>query len=145
MLTGNSEQIQKVLDAGIMQPLLNVLQTGDFKSQKEAAWAVTNYTSGGTVAQLAKLVEMGALKPMCNLLNSKDYKTVSVVLDGLGNILNAANKMGEVERVAMMIEECGGLDGIEALQSHDNEKIYEKALSIIENYFSEVSFRIIIL
>lgn len=126
-----------------MQPLLHVLQTGDFKSQKEAAWAVTNYTSGGTVAQLAKLVEMGALKPMCNLLNSKDYKTVAVVLDGLGNILNAANKMGEVERVAMMIEECGGLDGIEALQTHDNEKIYEKALSIIENYFSEVSSKLV--
>nr|CAH7758109.1 unnamed protein product [Callosobruchus chinensis] len=134
---GNSEQIQKVIDAGIMEPLLHVLQTGDFKSQKEAAWAVTNYTSGGTIAQLAKLVEMGALKPMCNLLNSKDQKTVAVILDGLANILNAANKMGEVEKVAILIEECGGLDGIEALQSHDNEKIYEKALSIIENYFSE--------
>ncbi|CAH0559501.1 unnamed protein product [Brassicogethes aeneus] len=134
---GNSEQIQKVLDAGILPPLLHVLQTGDFKSQKEAAWAVTNYTSGGTVAQLARLVELGALKPMCNLLNSKDYKTVVVVLDGLCNILNAANKMGEVEKVAILIEECGGLDGIEALQSHDNEKIYEKALNIIENYFSE--------
>lgn len=89
---GNSEQIQKVIDAGILPPLLHVLQTGDFKSQKEAAWAVTNYTSGGTIAQLAKLVEMGALKPMCNLLNSKDYKTVTVVLDGINNILNVRKK-----------------------------------------------------
>lgn len=127
-----------------MQPLLHVLQTGDFKSQKEASWAVTNYTSGGTIAQLAKLVEMGALKPMCNLLNSKDYKTVCVVLDGLSNILRAAQTMGEVEKVAMLIEECGGLDGIEALQTHDNEDIYKKALDIIENYFSEVNYVIYI-
>ncbi|KAB0802503.1 hypothetical protein PPYR_04689 [Photinus pyralis] len=133
---GNSDQIQKVLDADIMRPLLVVLQTGDFKSQKEAAWAVTNYTSGGSIAQLGKLVEMGVLKPMCNLLNSKDWKTVVVALDGLTNILNAANKLGEVEKVAIMIEECGGLDLMEALQAHENEQVYEKALSIIENYFT---------
>lgn len=134
---GNSEQIQKVIDAGIVPVLLQVLSTGDFKSQKEAAWAVTNFTSGGTIPQLAKLVELGAIKPMCNLLNSKDFKTVSVVLDGLNNILTAAQKLGETEKVAILVEECGGLDLIESLQSHENEKIYEKALSIIENYFSE--------
>ncbi|XP_030760627.1 importin subunit alpha-1-like [Sitophilus oryzae] len=134
---GNSEQIQKVLDAGIMPVLLHVLATGDFKSQKEAAWAVTNYTSGGSIQQLAKLVEYGAIKPMCNLLNSKDAKVVCVILDGLNNILSAAQKMGEAEKVGILIEECGGLDLIESLQSHDNEKVYEKALNIIENFFNE--------
>ena len=113
---------------------------GDFKSQKEAAWAVTNFTSGGTAAQLGQLVEMGALEPMCNLLNSKDSKTIIVVLEGLNNILGAAAKVDQAEKVAVMIEECGGLDGIEALQSHDNEKVYERALHIIENYFAEVGF-----
>ncbi|CAG9767205.1 unnamed protein product [Ceutorhynchus assimilis] len=134
---GNPEQIQRVIDAGILPVLLEVLSSGDFKSQKEAAWAITNLTSGGTIRQLAQLVELGAIKPMCNLLNSKDFKTVSVVLDGLNNLLLAAQKLGEAEKVAILIEECGGLDLIESLQSHDNEKIYEKSLSIIENFFSD--------
>ncbi|XP_043480257.1 importin subunit alpha-1 [Leptopilina heterotoma] len=134
---GNPEQIQQVIDAGILPPLINVLQSGDFKSQKEAAWAVTNMTSGGTVQQLAILVQMGVLGPFCNLLDSKDYKSVVVVLDGLTNILTAAEKMGEVERIAIMIEETGGLDKLENLQHHENEQVYQKAMSLMDSYFTE--------
>ncbi|XP_051155864.1 importin subunit alpha [Leptopilina boulardi] len=134
---GNPEQIQKVIDAGVLPPLINVLQSGDFKSQKEAAWAITNMTSGGTVQQLAILVQMGVLAPFCNLLDAKDYKSVVVVLDGLTNILSAAEKMGEVERIAIMIEEVGGLDKLENLQHHENEQVYQKSMAIIDSFFAE--------
>lgn len=110
---------------------------GDYKSQKEAAWAITNLTSGGSVQQLAHLVQMGVLTPFCNLLVSKDWKTVLVVLDGLTNILQAAVKMGEVERVAIMIEEVGGLDKLEFLQQNENEQVYQKAIAMIDTFFSD--------
>lgn len=60
---------------------------GDFRSQKEAAWAVTNLTSGGSTQQLATIVQAGVLFYLCDLLNCKEWKTVIVVLDGLQNIL----------------------------------------------------------
>ncbi|KAJ9601420.1 hypothetical protein L9F63_000444 [Diploptera punctata] len=126
-----------VVNSGLLEPLLHVLTSGDFKSQKEAAWAVTNFTSGGSVQQLATLVQLGVLKPFCDILDSKDWKTVMVVLDGLNNILQAAEKMGEVDRLAIMIEECGGLDKLEHLQNHENEQVYQKALSMIDAYFSD--------
>lgn len=64
-----------------------------------------------------------------------------MVLDGLANILAAAEKMGELEKVSLHVEECGGLDRVEALQSHDNVEIYHKSLAILEQYFStEVIF-----
>ncbi|KAF7990590.1 hypothetical protein HCN44_000395 [Aphidius gifuensis] len=134
---GNPQQIQKVIDAQILSPLVNVLKNGDFKSQKESAWAVTNLTSGGDVPQLVALIQAGVLEPYCNLLDTNDGKTISVVLDGIVNILTAADKMGELERVAVAIEECGGLDKLEALQHHENEKIYQKAVGIIDKFFSE--------
>merc|ERR1712133_168431 len=134
---GNHQQIQMVIDAGCLQPLIDILVKGDFKAQKEAAWAITNLTSGGTVSQIVNLCGEGVLKPFCDLLAAKDDKTVGVVLDGINNILTTAEKLNETDKVAMMVEECGGLDKIEQLQSHENEQIYHKALQIIETFFPD--------
>ena len=91
---------------------------------------------GGNVEQIALLCQFGAIAPLCGLLDAKEPKTVLVVLDGLANILAAAEKMGELEKVSHHVEECGGLDRVEALQSHDNVEIYHKSLAILEQYFS---------
>jgi importin subunit alpha-1/8 len=63
---------------------------GDFKCQKEAAWAITNLTSGGTIEQISLVVQCGGLKPICDLLTSKDTKLLHVLLDGISNILEVS-------------------------------------------------------
>ncbi|CAL9107688.1 unnamed protein product [Musa textilis] len=140
---GNKEQIQAVIAAGIIAPLVHLLQTAEFDIKKEAAWAISNATSGGTHDQIKYLVSQGCIKPLCDLLVCPDPRIVTVCLEGLENIL----KVGEAEKnlgatggvslYAQLIDEAEGLEKIENLQSHDNTEIYEKAVKILETYWME--------
>jgi hypothetical protein len=62
---------------------------------------------------------------------------IQVVLDGIHNMLKMASH-DEMEAACTIIEECGGLDNIEALQNHENIDIYRLAFDIIESFFSDM-------
>lgn len=133
---GNQLQIGKVIDSGVISHLIEVLSKGDFKSQKEAAWAITNITTGGSTEQIVHLVEKYSLmKPYCDLLVAKDSRTVRVVLTGIANIFQVSEKIGGTDNLCALFEDIGALDKVEALQNHENEEIYKKALELIETYF----------
>jgi importin subunit alpha-1 len=144
---GNSVQIQAVIDANIIPPLIHLLSNGDLKTRKEACWAISNATSGGLQKpeQIRYLVNQGCIKPLCDLLACPDNKIIQVALDGLENIL----KVGEMDkdaggegqeninRYALFIEECHGMEKIHDCQTNANEEIYMKAYNMIEKYFSD--------
>ncbi|KAF8401286.1 hypothetical protein HHK36_012219 [Tetracentron sinense] len=140
---GNKGQIQAVIEANIILPLVHLLQHAEFDIKKEAAWAISNATSGGSHEQIQYLVNQGCIKPLCDLLVCPDPRIVTVCLEGLENILKIGEadkelgKNGGVNIYAQMVDDCEGLDKIENLQSHDNNEIYEKAVKILERYWVE--------
>ncbi|CAN4113626.1 unnamed protein product [Withania somnifera] len=140
---GNRNQIQAVIEAGIVASLVHLLQNAEFEIKKEAAWAISNATSGGNNDQIKFLVSQGCLKPLCDLLICPDPRIVTVCLEGLENILKigeADKDLGNTEGVnvyAQLIDEAEGLEKIENLQSHDNTEICEKVVKILETYWLE--------
>ncbi|XP_043817776.1 importin subunit alpha [Manihot esculenta] len=138
---GNANQIQAVIEAGIIGPLVDLAQSAELEVKQEAAWAMSNATSVGTYEQIKFLVSQGCIKPLCDLLICPDPIILKVCLDGLQNILvvGEAEKdlgsTGETNLYAQMIVDAEGLEKISNLQSHDNNNIYEKAVKIFETYW----------
>jgi len=140
---GSAVQIQAVMENSLFQPVISLLHRGEFDVKKEAAWAIANATSGGSPDQVKCLVKLGCISPLCELLNSNNIKLVLIVLEAIENILELGHKEKHLNHnknmFAYKVEECGGLDSLEELQSREafqNEtKIYEKVVSIVQKYF----------
>ena len=76
------------------------------------------------------------------MLACQDPAIINICLEGLENIL----RVGEAEKNAGLtdanvyvnqIDDAGGLDKIEDLQSHENIQIYEKTVQIAVNYLAD--------
>ncbi|TYZ62019.1 hypothetical protein PybrP1_011520 [[Pythium] brassicae (nom. inval.)] len=150
IVTGNDLQTQVIINLQALPCLRALLEspkkgirkeaflsTAEFDIRKEAAWAVSNATSGGSPEQIMHLVSLGCIRPLCDLLEVKDAKVVIVALEGLENILRVGDqqKTGEFNDVATLIDEADGVNKIQALQYHANEDIYVKSMKIVELYF----------
>ena len=128
----------------MIPPLVKLLEVAEYKTKKEACWAISNASSGGLQRPdiIRYLVSQGCIKPLCDLLEIADNRIIEVTLDALENIL----KMGEADKEARglninenadFIEKAGGMEKIFNCQQNENDKIYEKAYKIIETYFGE--------
>lgn len=131
---GTRAQIGKLVHCpGAVKALLEVMQHSEWEVRKEATWAVSNACTGGSTEHVHVVVAAGAIAPLCEMLSVADDKMQLVAMEALEAILKAGQE-GDYD-YAVAVDEAGGLDRIEDLQSHANGDIYRKAVRIIEEYF----------
>jgi hypothetical protein len=129
---GNTAQLAALCACeGALIGLIDQLANAEWDVQKEAAWAISNISSSTSKSHPRKLVKLGAVAPLCNLLDKADSTIVLVALEALERML----KVDENDECVLLVDEAGGIDLIEELQHHENNKIYEKAVRILQNYF----------
>lgn len=106
--------------------------------KKEAAWAISNATTGGTKDQIDYLITLNSIQSLIKLLDSTDVRIIKVILEGIENILEIGEQSKSFNcknSYISIIEQAGGLEKIENLQQHENDGIYENAIKILERYF----------
>jgi len=137
---GTKEQAQQVIDSDYILPKLIELMgaNSDFDVRKEAAYAISNATTWKNYKQCQKLMQLGVADKLSDLLIAKDNKIILIALEAIDNILSSEasfSKDGSAAQFAATFEEKDVIDRLEALQDHETEDIYVKALKILEQHF----------
>ena len=73
--------------------IVKLCKDAEFDIAKEAAWALSNITSGGSAEHINKVVQQGAINALVCLLDCEDSKITLVALEGIENILASGEKL----------------------------------------------------
>eukprot|EP00742_Colponemidia_sp_Colp-10_P017583 GILJ01020227.1.p1 GENE.GILJ01020227.1~~GILJ01020227.1.p1 ORF type:complete len:287 (-),score=28.03 GILJ01020227.1:5-865(-) len=138
---GTKDQIQAIVDAGLLPVLVSTVGAPEHEVQREAVWACANISVNGSSQQISHLVECGVLEALCEVLRrTTDDKIIAVSLEAIHGFLNSgAELVGQrqctgnpyVEKV----QNCGGSLSVEKFMTHWNPDIQCLTQVIISAYF----------
>jgi hypothetical protein len=136
---GTIGQIQAIIDAGLLPRILHCLRTGDFRTQSEGAWALSNLCSSGNREQVYSLATCQVFQYIVPLLNVRHVEFITHILTVIKSVFNAVAALhpNQLEDFKTTFEEVGGIDVVEELQNHENSAIYELCYEIIQTYFHD--------
>ncbi|XP_024013857.1 importin subunit alpha-6-like [Eutrema salsugineum] len=131
----DESQLQEVIESGIMQHVIPLLENSDEQIKRYAVWAISNITEQRNHDDVNLLVAQGCIEALCDLLTSPKPYLVSAALDALGDILIVGfTGAGQGYLYITRIYDAGGFEPLVALQEHPNEDIRDKASDIIVDY-----------
>jgi len=85
------------------------------------------------------MVNEGCIKVLCDLLLCSDADTLSICLVGMENILSAEESDEENKEVIFqyigMVDDCGGWDKIERLQTHPDIDVFAMSAMMLVKYW----------
>jgi len=138
IMAGSIEQVSTVVDHPCLRMIVDFMKDPDFEIKKEAVWAVSNATHSKSSRIIFKLVKEGAFDILSEVLRHQDPRILLVALEAINNVLKAgAEEMGpdKVNEMCVRFDENGGLTLMENLQSHPEQRIYDKVVKIMSEHY----------
>ena len=145
---GTAAQVECVVRSPLLATVIERLNNDEFEVKKEAAWVVANILHGfaaepnlHNAGRATTLVQLGAIPSMVKMLEVNDAAMQKLMLEAVGTLLEAGETLmkskGGDNPFLVAFDEAEGVDKLEALQSHHNEEVYDKAIALLEKHFGE--------
>ena len=139
---GPTAQVIKVMEAQFVPILMSILSGSRTVIAAEALWAVSNATASASDQIIKYLVDSGIVDGLCAFLRNKfapnSYHRTANTDKLLIATFECFDAILSIDKtLALRVEECGGLDVIEFLQSDQSvsNQIYEFAARLITKHF----------
>lgn len=134
---GTTDQLNSLFLVPELLPLvLKQLTSAEWDVRREAAWVISNIATSGKRQHIGHLVEIGGLRALCELLSVGEVKIILISLDAIEAILKHGKDIDNCETYIRLIDEASGIDALEKLQEHENQKVYDRSVEILSNYFT---------
>lgn len=127
VLAGPAQHARAVADAGFLPVLLQILKNAPFDLQREAAYALHN--AARDPRYLPGLVKGGVISPLLSMVQKDDVDTIEVCLRFVELILRKHDQGPD------LVEEADGIAALESLQTHSNERLYDHARAIVDEFW----------
>lgn len=137
LAAGTEKNITELIDNGFFPLLCQIFHSEEKEIKIEAIWSLCNFSQIKNTDYIKILLNQGLLGIICECLKNDDCRIIAIAIESLYNLLEyGKNSSTDGENlISLELEKMGMLDYLESLQYHPNEKIYEKALKMIETFF----------
>jgi hypothetical protein len=139
---GTIDQIRNVVEyPNLLSHFMNTFHSEPKDVQKEIIWMIVNISEQEKLSFTLKLYKLEYVKLLLSFLHFPEVRMNFICLDAIyhiGKCLHQEGMIDEFEDFKDCIEINGGLDRIEVLQHSPSEKVYQKAVQILETFFDAV-------
>ncbi|KAK4297608.1 hypothetical protein Pmani_029984 [Petrolisthes manimaculis] len=138
---GPTQQVQKLLDEGVLLTLYDVISKDSNNVVKEAAWALTNLVADWTTDQRRQFVDSGGVDSLASLIvkfqkEASSSTLLERALDSIDIVLTEDSD--NVNRIKNNIEEAIGLDILLELRTHDDATVVSTVNKLLSNHFPDL-------